>query len=322
LGAGNLSAVQTIGPIWIDTVLPTVTLTSHTNAGSYYNNTGVITISGTSQDCPSNVNYTIWNINRNNETGSYNSATTPCTAWNGATEGDPNWSGTWQNLSGENWIYIADYDKAGNFSGWTHHVKLFTDVAAPNNPSFSVVDAVSSSQINLNWSLPADNGSGSSYPYTVGDVGVSVKRDGTIIYATGHSENNYFWNGLSVSDTGLSENTQHAYTIAAQDNTQEIRGDWHNTTSYVGSSSKYTLCNLPSGFEAVSDIEDEKPYIDLTVDTFPNHGIGSSGYKFDNVDDAYLNIFWTSGWQSADNTWRDNNSGNGLIPDYKYYYQF
>ena len=139
-----------------------------------------------------------------------------------------------------------------------NYMDVYIDNLAPVHPSFSSVTAASTSQINLGWAIPLDKGVGTAdgaaevaeegggNTYRRGDVGVQVYRGGAGIYGWG--------TGTSVSDTGLSPNTQYTYTIEARDNTSQSRGAWANYTGQQASTARYTLQNTPSApaFTSVS----------------------------------------------------------------------
>lgn len=92
----------------------------------------------------------------------------------------------------------------------------------------------------------------------------------------------------SWAKTGLSENTNYSFTAKARNqNSAE--------TSLTSAATAYTLADTPTNLSVAPASSSQ---INAAVDTFPNHGAGSSGYYFDNTT-ASTN----SGWQSADQTW-------------------
>jgi hypothetical protein len=160
---------------------------------------------------------------------------------------------------------------SGQGSGWTYdnsghanYFDVYVDNAAPVAPSLLSVSAASTSQINLGWSIPNDNGvgiaagsteaadatspyaSGNNY-YRRGDVGVQVYRGGSAVVSA--------WSGstVSASNTGLTANTAYTYTIEARDNTGQSRGAWSNTTGQVGSTTRYTWAKDPT-YAASGDV--------------------------------------------------------------------
>jgi len=188
------------------------------------------------------------------------------------------WSHSQSGVTGHRRFHFFSVSRSGRLStqtnGKTHvttwadggagnYMDVFVDNVAPQTPSFSTVTAVGTTQINLGWAIPLDQGvniaagstedanAGGVYPtntnhYRRGDVGVQVYRNGSGIYGWGA--------GTSVNDTGLSANTQYTYTIAARDNTGQGRGAWANSTGAQGSTARYTLQNTPSApaFSSVS----------------------------------------------------------------------
>jgi chitodextrinase len=95
------------------------------------------------------------------------------------------------------------YDTAGNTSGLSNSASVSTpaasDTTSPTAPTTLAATAVSSSQINLNWSASTDN---------VGVTGYDVYRNGTKI-ATSTT--------TSFGDTGLSASTSYSYYLIARD---------------------------------------------------------------------------------------------------------
>ncbi|NLX21547.1 MAG: hypothetical protein GXY55_07725 [Phycisphaerae bacterium] len=209
------------------------------------------------------------------------------------------WSHNNSSINGHNLWYFKSEDNGTLQSGevW---VRRFVDSVAPNNPGFSSVTAASTSQIDLAWSIPTDRATGApdgaaelretsgSHRYRRGDVGVRVQRGSTGIYGWGA--------GTTHNDTGLSANTAYTYTIAARDNTGGGRGSWQNTTSYVGSTTKYTKIQAPTGltFGTVAATSIQA----APAGTFSNLTAGSSGVRVSNAT-AGTN----SGWVQNTNAW-------------------
>jgi len=92
-----------------------------------------------------------------------------------------------------------------NSNMWVMHMVAFkaggssTDSSSPTTPTNLTATAQSSSQINLSWTASTDN---------VGVTGYKVFRNGAQV---GTAPN------TSYSDTGLTQNTTYAYTVAAVD---------------------------------------------------------------------------------------------------------
>jgi autotransporter-associated beta strand protein len=159
---------------------------------------------------------------------------------------------------------------SGSTGGWTWdsgHAKYYdvwVDNVAPVNPSFSSAAAASTTSMTVNWAIPLDQGVGvgagsieaagnlsnnqdANNYYRRGDVGVQVYRNASTTISA--------WSGASttVTDTGLSPNTQYTYTLEARDNTGESRGTWHNATGQQGSTAKYTLSVAPTSSTVTSE---------------------------------------------------------------------
>lgn len=129
--------------------------------------------------------------------------------------------------------------------GPANYMDVYVDNISPLSASFSDLTAESPNSINLNWALPLDQGvgvppgadeyasTGGDNAYRRGDVGVSARRNGAVVYAWGTS--------TSFTDTGLTANTQYVYDIAARDNTSRSRGAWNNSMPYGGVVSRWTL---------------------------------------------------------------------------------
>jgi hypothetical protein len=142
------------------------------------------------------------------------------------------------------------FQDAGNYA---RYFDIYVDNLAPLPPNFSIVSAASTTQINLGWSIPLDQGvnvapdstesagSGGNQDsqnwYRVGDVGCQLYRNGSVFAAWGTSTN--------FSDTGLLANTAYTYTLEARDNSTGTRGNWHNATGQQSSTRGWTLSVAP-----------------------------------------------------------------------------
>ena len=178
------------------------------------------------------------------------------------------WSHTQSGVTGHRRFHFFSVSKSkrcsfqnnGASGGWNwgdggpgNYMDVYVDNVAPQNPSFSSVTTVSTSQINLAWAIPLDQGVGivagateaadetsaaSSNHYRRGDVGVQVYRNASAIYTWGV--------GTSKNDLGLTANTAYTYTIEARDNTGQSRGAWANTTGQKDSRVVWTLSAAPT----------------------------------------------------------------------------
>jgi hypothetical protein len=137
---------------------------------------------------------------------------------------------------------------------------ILVDNVPPVTPSAPSATAVSTSRIDLSWSIPLDqpapsgpNGSTETWGnwnnipfYRAGNVGVQVYRGSTVI--------RNWTTETSMSDTGLTANTAYTYKIRARDNNGEFRGPWHNVSGDSVAVTRYTLplspaatCDKPAG---------------------------------------------------------------------------
>jgi fibronectin type 3 domain-containing protein len=99
---------------------------------------------------------------------------------------------------------VSAYDNAGNVSSVSNSVSATTqgsvqDTTAPSTPTNLSASAISSSQINLSWTVSTDN---------VGVTGYKIYRGGVQIATSTLN---------SFSNTGLIASTAYTYTVAAYD---------------------------------------------------------------------------------------------------------
>ena len=149
-----------------------------------------------------------------------------------------------------------------------NYMDVYVDAIAPMTPSISTVTAVSPNEIDAAWAIPLDRGHGiglgategfSGDGYRCGDVGVSVRRNGSVIMD---------WsNETSINDSGLTPNTKYTYDIAARDNHTHIRGSWNNTTTFGGSKAKWTL-SVPPSADTITCNRSTKQWLTTTDFTF------------------------------------------------------
>jgi N-acetylmuramoyl-L-alanine amidase len=184
-----------------------------------------------------------------------------------------NWSHTQTGVTGHRRFHFFAVSKSGRTSfqnsgqtgGWNwagngagNYADVYVDNAPPQAPAFAAAAAVSPSRIDLAWAIPMDEGVGigpgaaeaadetsnsSDNYYRVGDVGVAVYREGSIISDWGTS--------TGVSDTGLAPNSPYTYEIAARDNNTEARGHWHNISDSPAPQVVWTL-SVPPGAGSVA----------------------------------------------------------------------
>ncbi|NLX24200.1 MAG: hypothetical protein GXY55_21335 [Phycisphaerae bacterium] len=238
-----------------------------------------------------------------------------------------NWSHSQTGVTGHRRFHFFSVSKSrrtsfqdsGKTGGWAwaddghgNYMDIFIDNVAPEAPSFASAAAGSTTQVNLAWAIPADQGvgiepgsteyasEGGDHAYRRGDVGVRIYRNGSSIGEWG--------TGTSFNDVGLAANTAYTYTIEARDNTGEGRGSWHNTTGQQGSTVVHTLALDPAVPAYLScDRALGTPYPVGTTYTFSNpggFGPGSmSKYKY----------VWNT---SPTHTWTDTEAewSSGALP--------
>ena len=143
------------------------------------------------------------------------------------------------------------FQDAGNYA---RYYDVYVDNIPPQNPGFSSVTVASTTQINLAWTIPLDQGvnvapgstesagaagnQDSQNWYRVGDVGVQVYRERFTDLRLG--------NGTALNDTALRPNTAYTYTLEARDNSSAARGAWNNTTGPQGANTAWTLSVPPA----------------------------------------------------------------------------
>jgi len=300
---------------WYPTISPTNFYGSApVNAAAYYGNNTTVTIGGTSGiNSGSPVPY--W------RTMQYQ--------WGYGISGDSNYADVSGTPTGTSWSHTetgvighrrfqlfavsqsgrTSFQNSGASGGWTwsdsgnygRYYDIFVDNVAPVSPSFSSVAAASTSQINLAWVIPLDQGvnimnsateattgltSGGANGYIVGDVGCQVYRDGAVVAGWG--------SGTGLSDTGLVANTSYAYTIEARDNNSGGRGIWNNTTGPQGTNTAWTLSVAPVAGSITPD-NASPTYGSTTMWTAVN-GFGAGQVQ-------YYRYAWD---QSATHAWTDS----------------
>jgi GH25 family lysozyme M1 (1,4-beta-N-acetylmuramidase) len=143
------------------------------------------------------------------------------------------------------------FQDAGNYA---RYYDVYVDNLPPQSPSFSSVVAAGTTQINLAWNIPLDQGvnvtPGSSESaggagnqeaqnwYRVGDVAVQAYRNGSLLSSWGTS--------TAITDTGLTPNSAYTYTLEARDNHTGARGAWNNSTGPQATNTGWTLSVPPT----------------------------------------------------------------------------
>jgi hypothetical protein len=172
--------------IYGSTGSPTITITQPTSSSTFPTTNSTVTLGGTTTDDVS-VSSVTWS---NATTGD-----------NGTAQGTTDWSISNIPLQfGSNIITVTVQDSDGNTSADTITVTYsLPDTEAPTTPTNLTATAISSSQINLSWTVSTDN---------IGVTGYKIYRDGVEITTTSNS---------SYQDTGLSPSTTYSYTVSAYD---------------------------------------------------------------------------------------------------------
>jgi hypothetical protein len=233
------SPVFTLSSVSYGGATSTVTV----NDQNIFTNSTTLTANGTLSDLESGaLRVDVVSIEGNNSPGSLPSS------WTTAASGTVStWSYTTPAISGHNEIRFRGLDRVFNVhssdTGAVADIDVFTDAAAPLSVSGSLnATSTTPTSINLTWSLPLDqgsgtgalNGAGESFAetqdwYRVGDVGIIAYRTNTVTSATATA---YGWGtGLSLNDASLTPDTPYQYNIVTRDNNAETRGAWHNETA-------------------------------------------------------------------------------------------
>jgi hypothetical protein len=177
----------------------------------------------------------------------------------------------------------STFQDAGNYA---RYYDVYVDNLPPQGPGFGSVSAASTTQINLAWGIPLDQGvnvspgsaesaggagnQDSDNWYIVGDVGVQVYRDGSVLSAWGTS--------TATSDTGLSPNTPYSYTLEARDNNTGTRGAWHNSTGQLDNNTAWTLSVPPTAGSIAADQTNTVAGSNITWTAVGGFGAGTVQY--------------------------------------------
>jgi len=128
---------------------------------------------------------------------------------------------------------VAARDAAGNVSAESGAAVASTlavpDTEAPTVPDGLTGNAISSSQIDLNWNASTDN---------IGVSDYQVRRDGALIGTVP---------GTSLSDRGLSADTDYSYTVAARDHSGNVSAESGAVVVSTPSSADTQAPTTPTG---------------------------------------------------------------------------
>ena len=148
-----------------------------------------------------------------------------------------------------------------------------TSTTAPQPPTNLSASSVSSSQINLSWITPSDNGGSAITGYKV-ERSPDGSRWSTIISNTGNT-------GTTYSDTGLSPNTTYTYRVSA---INAIGSSLPSNIASATTNIQMTAPQPPTGLVATTISSSE---IDLSW-TAPGNNGGSviTGYQIERSPDG------------------------------------
>jgi peptidoglycan/xylan/chitin deacetylase (PgdA/CDA1 family) len=188
------------------------------------------------------------------------------------------------------WYIHAIAQNENNTSTYSSSYDTYTinyDITAPSGFSLSL-GSITTSSITATVSGATDSNAGlHSSPYY-------FDRDSGATTSGWQASNSW-------TDSGLSENTQYTYRVKVRDAASNP-----NESNFI-SESKYTLAPTPTNL-TVTDYN--LTSITLSVDSFPNDTLGSSGYYFSNTTKGT-----NSGWLQT-NSWQET----GLDCDTSYSY--
>jgi hypothetical protein len=200
----------------------------------------------------------------------------------------------------------STFQDTGNYG---RYYDVYVDNVPPQGPSFGTAVAASTTQINLAWDIPLNQGvnlppgsdetaGGASNQdsqnwYRVGDVAVQVYRDGSVLSGWG--------TGTGINDIGLTANTPYTYTLEARDNNTGTRGAWHNSTGQLDSNIAWTLSVPPTAGSITADQTNTVPGSNITWTAVGGFGAGEIQYYRYVWDQSPTHTFddtetqWTSG---------------------------
>src|SRR5438445_1825374 len=175
---------------------------------------------------------------------------------------------------------------------------------APSSPTGLAATAASSSQINLSWTAPADNGGSAITGYKIERSADGGTTWTTLVANTGSTATSY-------SDTGLTRSTTYAYRVYAINSV--------GTNSPSNTASATTLAVAPSPPTGLTATAASSSQIDLTW-TAPtdNGGSAITGYKIERSTNG--GTTWTTIVSNSGST-ATTYSDTGLTPGTTYTYR-
>lgn len=163
-----------------------------------------------------------------------------------ATMTSPSYSSTGLSPATAYSYAVSAYDAAGNASAKSTSVSATTqtekDIKPPTAPSGLTATVVSSSRIDLAWTVPTDNVAVTGYQVFQNDILVATVTDTT------------------YSSTGLSPATTYSYAVSAYDaaGNTSVKSDAVRATTQ---DSGYSDGGAPAGIYAI-DLVVDKPFVD------------------------------------------------------------
>ena len=138
---------------------------------------------------------------------------------------------------------------------------VYVDNVAPQTPSLSSVTAASTNQIDLAWAIPLDQGcgvvpgateyasTGGDNAYRCGNVGVSVRRNGTVIYGwgTGTSASDCYSFAEHVLRLRHCRQRQQQPSARCVEQRHQLRRDGHAMDTVGRASLSNVTCNRTVG---------------------------------------------------------------------------
>ncbi len=178
-----------------------------------------------------------------------------------------------------------------NTASATTHIQITT----PQSPTNLSASTVSSSQIDLSWNAPGNNGGSSITGYKIERSTDGGGSWSTIVSSTGSSSTTY-------SDTGLASSTTYTYRVSAINSIGTSSPS--NTTSATTNSQVHTITSMQSGLVVSDSLTNETQTKDqvLANQNFWHYG-GSA-----TVNNTPYDLFKDSqglhiGVQSPDGNW-------------------
>ncbi|MGI0088647.1 MAG: fibronectin type III domain-containing protein [Nitrosotalea sp.] len=177
-----------------------------------------------------------------------------------------------------------------------------TVTVVPRPPTGLTATAVSSSQINLSWNAPTDNGGSAITGYKIERSNDTGTTWSTIVANTASTSTTY-------SDSGLSASTTYTYRVSA------INSVGTSSPSNTASATTFTVPQPPTGLTATAASSSQ---INLSWTASNNGGSAITGYKIERSNDT--GTTWST-VQSNTGTAGTTYSDTGLTASTAYTYR-